>query len=57
MKQEIKAGKVAKSIRLGWSSRSEQKPRKLSNIVGNGIRVERGTYSVCNVAVSKLLIP
>lgn len=34
-----------KSVRLGWKSISEQKPRLLSEIVGNGIKVEAGMFS------------
>jgi 16S rRNA G1207 methylase RsmC len=48
----------AKSVRLGWSSKTEQKPQQLATVVGNGIKVESGMFSHSKADNgSKWLIP
>ena len=42
--KESKQKRKAKSERLGWLSIKEQKPRRLSECAGNGIKVERGMF-------------
>jgi hypothetical protein len=44
-----------KCIRKGWESRSERKPRLLSSIACEGIKVTEGMY--CHHKPDKYLIP
>ncbi|KAA6323612.1 hypothetical protein EZS27_026967 [termite gut metagenome] len=46
-----------KSIRLGWESRGccGQNRKQLSKVVGNGIKVEAGTFSKSNKNNNRLI--
>ncbi|KAA6348657.1 hypothetical protein EZS27_003890 [termite gut metagenome] len=55
MKQSESTKKIQpKSIRLGWESIGEQKPKKLSEISMNVIKVEQGMF--CKQTNGKNLI-
>jgi hypothetical protein len=51
--EEIAHKASAKSIRLGWLPRNEQKPERLCNIVGNGMKIENNY----DVSPSQFIIP
>jgi hypothetical protein len=46
-----------KSIRLGWESIGEQKPKKLSEIPMNLIKVEQGMFCKQTSSGKNLIIP